>query len=200
MNMLDRLKIEDSAAQAFLVRLLMRSGECVPEGTHIVLKRRDGVCSVVYQYGRTSQERQVIEDDTGYFRFEKLVTLRDGEFEDWGERFFPFESGSVHLYIRCSFRDRDALGEGTGIGYLLSVCRSPTPSQLRSAAEAIANARLSRAAGCAMEFENVLDHLTPAVRAEVLDEARAVLAEAEGSISAGRAPADGGKKAGDTDP
>lgn len=119
----DQLTIEDGAAQAFLGRLLMRSGECVPDCTDILLKRRDGVCSVVYQ-GRTfrPQQRQVIEDDTGYFQFEKLITLRDGVFEEWGERCFFIKVDSVALYIRCTFRNLDALEDGTGIGFMLRVC------------------------------------------------------------------------------
>lgn len=50
---------------------------------------------------------------------------------------------------------------------------SPISPTLLRAAEAIANARYSRAAGCTMKVKNILDHLTPELRAEIMAEAAA---------------------------
>lgn len=53
-----------------------------------------------------------------------------------------------------------------------------SPRQLRSAAEAIASVRLTRNGGGPMKVANIWDHLTPTVRAEVLEDAEAALAAA----------------------
>lgn len=101
----DRLIITDESVRAFIGRVLRdTSGGAFPDRTDVSLERRDGECFIRYKLPRSRWTEEVaMPDDSGYFKFEKLVALRDGKFQRIGDRFFEFETESDVAMVRCNF-------------------------------------------------------------------------------------------------